>query len=355
VPQQVEPPEILDTDIQAAREKIARLEEYQALQRRIEQLEAEIQPQRERRSTPLRRQRSHSPSDRSGRDIKVQNISIFTLDFSLQRRLDWLFDLSLAFRGAPHKYRSDEKKIIAAIGYMDHFCRSRWHRHITEKTPEEQQDAEASWDYFEQWTLTLIQNAATMEADVRELLEKAQQRVGQDPREFNAYLDTLEQHFPRETERGRALTFYTKLTKELRDFIRAHNLHLPETRDEMVQTASMYWSLQGNRKRKDTESSSNQPRNKARKQSRYDQNKDRSSQDQRGSNQGQQKRLNPIGRDGKRLRCFNCDGEDHLSPTCPKGEAKQKQSKVQSATHHSQSSTYSESTDQYSKNDSESE
>jgi hypothetical protein len=83
-------------------------------------------------------------------------------------------------------------------------------------------------------------------------LERAHQRHGQDSREFHAYLDTLEQHFPRAAEKERALFFFAKLLPELGQYIHEYTLNLPETRDEMVTLATHYWGLmKRNQKQKD--------------------------------------------------------------------------------------------------------
>jgi hypothetical protein len=74
-------------------------------------------------------------------------------------------------------------------------------------------------------------------------LEKAHQRPSEDPREFHAYLDTLEQDFPQQAEKEWALVFFSKLDMELRLYIKWHLLKLPDNWDRMVTVATHYHSL----------------------------------------------------------------------------------------------------------------
>jgi hypothetical protein len=139
----------------------------------------------------------------------------------------------------------------------------------------------------------------------------------EDPREFHARLDTLERYFPRVAEKERALSFFAKLLYDLQDDIRRHIIKLPETREDMIDIAYHFWDLnrsESNRKRKRTENTEESPRKKNQSSQKPQDTKTKS-----GTSKGTptKDRLNPIGDDGKRNRCFNCGSEKHYSNKCP--------------------------------------
>ncbi|BCR90397.1 uncharacterized protein ACHE_60283A [Aspergillus chevalieri] len=211
---------------------------------------------------------------------------------------------------------------------MDPVCRYRWIRHIREQPEERQQDIESSWSYFEEWTLTLIQDATTIEATTMTQLTRLHQAEDQDPREFHAHLDSLEQHFPRQDEKQRAFFFLSKLTTNLRRYIQGHVIHLPTNRDEIVSLATRFWNLsKPDRKRKaEGPPSDHIPSKRGRGGFRGSHRGQRGGLNRPSHNPPKDKdtdysanaRRNPIGRDGKLLRCYICDSEEHLSPDCRK-------------------------------------
>jgi hypothetical protein len=251
-------------DLDRIEQDISRLKRFQELQKTMAQLQEEI---RERdQSLQLGYNQSHtSPQPPSKPEIWFRNLPVFTIDYTLQKREDWLRDMEYLFRGAPTKYAQDSFKIIAAISHMESTCRQRWYRYTEELTKESCREAEDSWPIFKEWTLTLIRNVATIESDVMTRLEKARQRPNEDPREFHACLDALDQHFPRQAEKERALVFFSKLDLELRLYIQRHLLELPDNRDRMVTVATHYHSLLSMQqpKRKREESGRTQERNQS--------------------------------------------------------------------------------------------
>ncbi|KAJ5686426.1 hypothetical protein N7536_005994 [Penicillium majusculum] len=203
---------------------------------------------------------------------------------------------------------------------MDVTCRQRWYRHVDEKTSILLRNPKEDWHHFEDWTLTLIKNAATFESEVMGQLEKARQMKEEDPREFHARLDTLERHFPRIAEKERALSFFAKLLYDLQDEIRRHIIKLPETREEMIDIAYHFWDLmnsESNRKRKRTETI--QDSSWKRKPTRNPPKQPSIHPKSKGEkDMSSETRLNPIGDNGKRNRCFNCGSEKHYSNKCLK-------------------------------------
>jgi hypothetical protein len=137
-------------------------------------------------------------------------------------------------------------------------------------------------------------------------LEKARQRPNEDPREFHAYLDTLEQHFPQQAEKERALVFFSKLDIELRLYIQRHLLKLPDNQDRMVTVATHYHSLLSMQqpKRKREESGRPQERNQP-----------KHPQRSFSSNTRGQRGRPSIYR--WPLHCYSCGSEQHLANQCP--------------------------------------
>jgi hypothetical protein len=313
----------LDSDLEAIENTITKLQRYRELQKTLAQLKGEIDGTE---SSTIHQRVDRSLSPEGNKEIKLKSIPTFTIDFNIQKRQNWLLDLRHTFKGAPRKYRDDDRKILAAVGFMDETCRQRWYRHVAEKPLEEQRKVESTWQYFEEWTLNLIQNTTSFKADIRGRMERAHQLNGQDPREFHAFLDALEEHFPREAESGRALTFFTKLSYDLQGYIKEHIIVLPETRDGMVSLATHYWELlkqQSNRKRKADETTPNRPRHKYnfRAQEPFRSSRDAQKNDKKVENPAKRDR-NPIRNNGNRLRCFNCQSEEHFIYDCPKPRAR---------------------------------
>lgn len=319
--------EHLDDEIQASHDRIEKLQKLHALRQTIVRLEAEVGNQGNASPTNSRR-RSRSPSTEHNKEIAIKNIPNFSLDFTLQKRQEWLLDLEYSFRGAPKKYDTEARQILAAIGKMDPVCRYRWIRHVREQSEERQRDIESSWSYFQDWTLSLIQDATTIEATTMTQLSRLYQAEDQDPREFHAHLDSLEQNFPRQDEKQRALFFFSKLTSSLRRYIQEHVIHLPTNRDEIVSLATHFWNLsKPDRKRKaEGPPSEHAPSKRSRGSFRGFQRgqrggPNRSSNNQQNdsdTNHSARTHRNPIGRDGKPLRCYTCNSEEHLSPDCRK-------------------------------------
>ncbi|KAL4813899.1 hypothetical protein BDW67DRAFT_187321 [Aspergillus spinulosporus] len=237
-------------DLLRLQEEAKRWEEYNALQQKIARLQQECWVLQKELPVNQYQYSPPTPIDHNI-EIKIKNIPIFTLAFTFQLRDEWLAELRSTFERAPWKYQSESQKILVAIAQMNNTCRQRWNRHVEEKLRNGQRKAIETWDYFKEWTLTLIRDTATLQLETMAQLTQAHQRPHQDPREFDVYLDALEQHFPRTTEENRALTFFVKLLPELRHYIHEHIIQIPKNRDEIVTIATHYWNLLGQtRKRK---------------------------------------------------------------------------------------------------------
>jgi hypothetical protein len=224
--------------------EVERLETLHALLLRKRELEEAI-GQIADKSTSDRHRRSSSTSSERGQgpgEIKVE-VPTFKAHYNIQQRQTWLNDLQDMFIGAPRKYGSDERKILGATNRMSSDCRERWRHYVEEKAEPQRTAYKTTWDLFEKWTLTLLHNSATLQADVATSLQEARQGPNQTPSDFNSYLLSLERHFEAPSEDQRALNFFTKLQLRLRARIQNAMLHLPKNRDEMVSTAMHYWNL----------------------------------------------------------------------------------------------------------------
>lgn len=343
---------ISDSDLAAMQATVERLTRYKQLQEQLAILRSEISKLTPTEPLPTRR-RYRGDNSGDEREIRLKNIPTFSLDFNLQKRQEWLLDLAQQFDGAQKKYHDDRKKILGALCYMEPICRQRWYRHIEEKGSNHLRDIREDWPYFKDWTLTLIKNAASLESEVMGQLERIHQLKDEDPREFHARLDTLEQHFPRAAEKERALTYFAKLQYDLQNIIRHHIIRLPETREEMIDITYHFWDLErteASRKRKRTERSPDPQRKKTNTQDSKKTGNQEPSQKPPGASRKNYKHprggyrkgrnhkdsppkdgLNPIGEDGKRNRCYICGSEEHYSNKCLNPSKDDKPVKVQSA------------------------
>jgi hypothetical protein len=281
-------PSDLDLNLAAAQATIEKLQRLKDLQDQAERLRFEILG-RNPNDPPPTLYRDTFQSFGKDQEIKLKDLPTFTLDYTLQKRQEWLLDLQQMFEGAPKKYYDDRTKILGAINHMNSTCRQRWYRHTEEKGPILPRNPKEDWPYFRDWTLILIKNAASLESEVMGQLEKTYQGRDEDPREFHARLDTLEQHFPRSAEKERALTFFAKLNYNLQNTIRLHRMELPETRDAMIDVAYHYWGLtksEAERKRKRDEKSADPSRKKTSKDPSQNPQQDGSPRPQRGGHRG---------------------------------------------------------------------
>jgi hypothetical protein len=183
------------------------LEQLQRLQEEEQRLLETL-----RISKPAKRHRREDSSSDDDRYVKidVKNIDKFTLKSSLRKREEWLNDLQRAFSGNPRKYRKSWARIVLAQEYMDSECRNRWKRHVETMSTSDPQAHDPDWDYFQEFTKTLVRDARFREPNVMEQLVNAKQRDNQDPQDFDAYLDSLEKEFEPRGEKERALEFFSK-------------------------------------------------------------------------------------------------------------------------------------------------
>ncbi|OQE16552.1 hypothetical protein PENFLA_c027G03970 [Penicillium flavigenum] len=191
---------------------------------------------------------SSSESEQSQKGEIKRDVGKFEEDFGIKHREDWLNDLDALFKGAPKKYISGTQKILAATNYLCTTHKGKWVIH-ERKHPE---DA-SNWEAFREWTKTLLRNSHNIVTDILIKFQEATMKPLQDPRNFETYLESLENHLPKQGEEQRAQTLFMKLWKPLRDvMITTSNGTLPTTRDEMSKLASTLYHVHfANQKRKE--------------------------------------------------------------------------------------------------------
>ena len=74
------------------------------------------------------------------------------------------------------------------------------------------------------------------------------------PVQFNAYLSAIERDLPQQDDKALAMTFYSKLTKELKKQFKTSDILILETRAKCVVVAQRIWEgLHGSDERKSFE------------------------------------------------------------------------------------------------------
>ncbi|KAJ5145635.1 uncharacterized protein N7515_000199 [Penicillium bovifimosum] len=134
--------------------------------------------------------------------------------------------------------------------------RKSWYQHLADLSEEEKHHIKHNWGAFVDWTLLLISNSEQRLGDLQIELENKVQDKNQDPVDFDQELSVLEGYFEKRSEKEKALFFYSKLSKDLRQEISSHAIELPNTRVKIVQTAlhhwrSNHWNTDKKRKRSD--------------------------------------------------------------------------------------------------------
>ena len=128
-------------------------------------------------------------------------------------------------------YRRGSQKILKALDYLEPSLKSLWY------TYSEQNGGVRKWPLFLSWTRDNIQNGQNATATLYEQLNAAKQLPDKSPVQFNAYLSAIERDLPQQDEAASAMTFYSKLTKELKTQFKTSDIPIPETRAKCVAVA----------------------------------------------------------------------------------------------------------------------
>src|SRR5436190_14962667 len=181
--------------------------------------------------------------------IKVTPSYTLKVSSSLREWGDWKKDIERVFEGDPFTYRTGAQKILKALDYLDSNLKSLWY------TFSDQQKGIGRWSIFINWTGDNIQNGQNATATLYEQLNTAKQMPERSPVQFNAYLSAIERDLSQQDEKASAMTFYSKLTKELKRQFKTADIPIPETRAKCVPVAQHIWEgLHGSDERKGFES-----------------------------------------------------------------------------------------------------
>lgn len=329
--------------------------DIQQLQRRIHALEA---------ISSKRRRRHHGSSSESDKDLKIKNISQLKYPCTFRQRSEWLKDVKRAFEAAPRQLKKENKQILFALDHLDKEGRAKWDRFLDDKEETgERSGYKNNWKKFEQWTETLLKDAANLEMQLSYEYNRAQQRENQSPIEFHNYLDSLEKQMDFKNDRERANNFLAKLDPDFNNHLRLQIAHPPETREDMVQTAERMWQpwkrLKVKDSRKGRYSEDHETPSKYRRYSnrqearggqaergrknwaRGESETPRKTEEKEVGRSKRQLRIKEQGPEEEKRRCYSCGSTNHLIRDCPK---KRDQGKWKTPTvHHTTVTSYQSS------------
>jgi hypothetical protein len=117
------------------------------------------------------------------------------------------------------------------LDYLDHSLKSLWY------TYSEQKGGIRKWPIFLTWTRNNVQNGQNATATLYEQQNDIKQLPNKSPIQFNAYLAVIERDLPQQDETASAMTFYSKLSEELKKQFKTSDIPIPDTRAECVAVA----------------------------------------------------------------------------------------------------------------------
>ena len=151
-------------------------------------------------------------------------------------------------------YQREAQKILKTLDYIEPSLKS------LQYTYSEQKRGIRKWPTFIKWTRDNIQNGQNTTATLYEQLNTAKQLLEKSLIQFNAYLAAIERDLPQQDETTSIITFYSKLTKELKKQFKTSDIPIPETRAKYIAIAQRIWEglyrSDGKRSSKDNTTSS---------------------------------------------------------------------------------------------------
>jgi hypothetical protein len=270
---------------------------------------------------------------RYSKGIRITPSYTLRINSSLREWGDWKRDIERVFEGDPETYQRGAQKILKALDYLEPSLKSLWY------TYSEQKGSVRKWLAFLEWTRENIQNGQNATATLYEQLNSAKQLPYQSPIQFNSYLAAIERDLPQQDEAASAMTFYSKLSRELKRQFKTANISIPNTRAQCVAVAQRVWEGLSGPEKKPTldrkEDSSLIPR------PRFGSSRDRKDQynlsHRKTEYQGERNQDGPRKEatqkpEQKELICYNCNKPGHYANKCPNQQEPDKKAKIQSTT-----------------------
>jgi hypothetical protein len=162
-------------------------------------------------------------------------------------------------------------------------------------------------------------------------LNAAKQLPDKSPVQFNAYLAAIERDLPQQDETASAMTFYSKLTRELKKQFKTSDIPIPNTRAKCVAVAQRVWEgLHGSDEKKgltDKNTPPKYPRIGSERDRKDQYHRDHRSKDDRNRDRPRNE-LTPR-KPEKELICYRCNKPGHYATSCP-NRKEPKEAKVQS-------------------------
>ena len=118
----------LEREIQTIQRYIEDLEKF----KQMKNLEAELKLNLCESFGSRYRCKSHSNLLSNYKEIKLPNILLFDLEFSIKQQDKWLIDLKQTFQGAKKKYKKDEQKILKTFASIVSKYKAHWQRYFLE-------------------------------------------------------------------------------------------------------------------------------------------------------------------------------------------------------------------------------
>ena len=128
-------------------------------------------------------------------------------------------------------YQRGAQKILKALDYIEPSLKSLQYTYSKQKKSIWKQST------FIKQTYNNIQNSQNAIAILYEQLNAIKQLLEKSLIQFNAYLATIERNLPQQDETTSAMTFYSKLTKELKKQFKTSDIPILETRAKYITIA----------------------------------------------------------------------------------------------------------------------